>query len=120
MRTFDARSTLATALAALALLGCGGGAGTAPMDDDGGPGGGGGGDGGASPDGGGGAGGDGAAVSLPRPSDAVIDRALAAPLSSYHRNASTGDIWCLPCDGAPVVLAAAALAGETRVDARLL
>lgn len=60
------------------------------------------------------------AVTLPAPSTAVVSDALAAPLSSYHRNASTGDIWCTPCDGAPVLLAAAAYAGDTSVDARLL
>jgi hypothetical protein len=57
---------------------------------------------------------------LPRPSQSVVSDAIAAPLSSYHRNATTGDIWCTPCDGAPVVLAAAAYAGDTSVDARLL
>src|SRR5581483_10935555 len=50
----------------------------------------------------------------------VVSDAIAADLSSYHRNASTGDIWCLPCDGAPVVLALAALQGDTSVDTRLL
>jgi hypothetical protein len=63
---------------------------------------------------------DAGAAALGRPSMAVVTAALAAPLSSYHRNGTTGDIWCTPCDGAPVVLAAAALAGEASVDARLL
>jgi hypothetical protein len=63
---------------------------------------------------------DGGAIALPRPSAASVSDAIAAGLSSYHRNASTGDIWCLPCDGAPVMLAAAAYAGDTSVDARLL
>jgi hypothetical protein len=54
------------------------------------------------------------------PSQAIVTKAIAAGLSSYHRNASTGDIWCLPCDGAPIILAAAAYAGNTSVDTRLL
>ena len=66
------------------------------------------------------AGGDAAIVTLPEPSATIVDDAIAAALSSYHRNTSTGDIWCLPCDGAPVVLALASLAGDTRADARLL
>src|SRR5215831_112806 len=69
---------------------------------------------------GGGGGGGGGPVMLPRPSPDVVSHALSAGLSSYHRNASTGDIWCLPCDGAPVVLAAAAYTGDTSVDTRLL
>jgi hypothetical protein len=60
------------------------------------------------------------AATLPRPGAAVVSDALATALSSYHRNASTGDIWCQPCNGAPVILAAAAFAGDTSADARLL
>jgi hypothetical protein len=54
------------------------------------------------------------------PSQAVLTDALGTALSSYHRNANTGDIWCTPCDGAPVVLAEASYAGNTSTDARLL
>src|SRR5262249_12436241 len=80
--------------------------------------------GGGAPGGGGaggavGAGADAGAIALPRPSAAVISAAMSAPLSSYHRSAS-GDIWCTPCDGAPIILAAAAFAGDTSVDTRLL
>ena len=59
-------------------------------------------------------------ATLSAPSAAVIADAISTQLSSYHRNANTGDIWCLPCDGAPVVLAEAAYAGDTSVDAQLL
>ena len=41
---------------------------------------------------------------------------VGTALSSYHRNNSTGDIWCTPCDGAPVVLAEASYAGDTSTD----
>jgi hypothetical protein len=74
---------------------------------------------GGAPDGGPPAG-DGGATTLPRPTADVVLDAVSAPLSSFHRNGTTGDIWCLPCDGAPVMLAAAAYAGDTSVDARLL
>jgi hypothetical protein len=63
---------------------------------------------------------DGGAGALGHPSQTVVGDAIMAALSSYHRNASTGDIWCLPCDGAPVMLAAAAYTGDTSADARLL
>jgi hypothetical protein len=59
-------------------------------------------------------------ATLGHPSASVVADAVAAGLSSYHRNANTGDIWCTPCDGAPVMLAAASLAGDTSADARLL
>jgi hypothetical protein len=59
-------------------------------------------------------------IVLPRPSAAAVSAALATELSSFHRNAGTGDIWCTPCSGAPVLLAAAAYAGDTSVDSRLL
>ena len=61
-----------------------------------------------------------AATALGHPSAAVVSDAIAAALSSYHRNATTGDIWCLPCDGAPVMLAIAAYTGDTSADTRLL
>jgi hypothetical protein len=70
--------------------------------------------------GGSGAMGGGSALALGMLSASVVSDAVAASLSSYHRNASTGDIWCLPCDGAPVVLALAAFQGNTSVDMRLL
>jgi hypothetical protein len=57
---------------------------------------------------------------FPRPDPSIVANAVSTGLSSYHRNAKTGDIWCTPCDGAPVMLAAAAYAGDTSVDARLL
>lgn len=63
---------------------------------------------------------DGGRVTLSAPSSSVVSDAIAANLSSYHRNSSTGDIWCQPCDGAPVMLAAAAYAGDRSVDSRLL
>jgi hypothetical protein len=75
-------------------------------------------DAGARPDAGPGT--DSGTLTLPEPGPAVISDALSTALSYYHRNASTGDIWCLPCDGAPVVLAEAAFTGDTTVDARLL
>ncbi len=57
---------------------------------------------------------------LGSPSASVVSDAVAAALSYYHRNASTGDIWCLPCDGAPVMLAVASFTGDSSADARLL
>jgi hypothetical protein len=63
---------------------------------------------------------DGGGTTLGHPSPAVVRDAIMAALSSFHRNATTGDIWCTPCDGAPVMLAAAAYMGDTSVDARLL
>jgi hypothetical protein len=63
---------------------------------------------------------DGGAAALGHPSQAVVSDAIGAALSSYHRNATTGDIWCLPCDGAPVMLAIASYTGDTTTDARLL
>jgi len=62
----------------------------------------------------------GAGGMLGRPSAAVVADAVSATLSYYHRNASTGDIWCLPCDGAPVMLAVASYTGDSSADARLL
>jgi hypothetical protein len=62
----------------------------------------------------------GAPVTLGHPSTATVSDAVGAALSSYHRNATTGDIWCLPCDGAPVVLAVASYVGDASADARLL
>jgi hypothetical protein len=59
-------------------------------------------------------------ASIGSPSAAVVSDAVATALSLYHRNASTGDIWCLPCDGAPVMLAVASYTGDTTADARLL
>jgi len=58
--------------------------------------------------------------SLSPPSQSVVTDAIGTALSSYHRNSSTGDIWCTPCDGAPVVLAEASYAGDTSTDAQLL
>jgi hypothetical protein len=66
---------------------------------------------GSAPDGG---------TTLGYPSQSIVSDAINAALSSYHRNTSTGDIWCTPCDGAPVMLAAAAYTGNMSVDARLL
>ena len=63
---------------------------------------------------------DGAAAMLGHLDSSVVADAVKTAMSSYHRNASTGDIWCTPCDGAPVVLAAAAYTGDTSADARLL
>ncbi len=63
---------------------------------------------------------DGSAPMLGHLSQTVVSDAIGTALSSFHRNTSTGDIWCTPCDGAPVVLAAAAYTGDTTVDARLL
>ena len=63
---------------------------------------------------------DGGAFALGRPSATVTADAVGTALSSYHENTSTGDIWCTPCDGAPVVLAIASYLGDTSTDARLL
>jgi hypothetical protein len=63
---------------------------------------------------------DGGAAVLGHLGSTVVADAISTALSSYHRNTSTGDIWCTPCDGAPVVLAAAAFTGDTSADARLL
>ena len=63
---------------------------------------------------------DASVATIGHPSASVVADAVAAALSSYHRNTSTGDIWCTPCDGAPVMLAAASYAGDTSADARLL
>jgi hypothetical protein len=62
----------------------------------------------------------GAAATLGHPSSTVVADAIAAALSSFHENTSTGDIWCTPCDGAPVLLAVASYTGNTSADARLL
>jgi hypothetical protein len=63
---------------------------------------------------------DGGAFALGLPSATVVADAVSTALSSYHENTSTGDIWCTPCDGAPVVLAIASYLGDTSADARLL
>ena len=63
---------------------------------------------------------DASVATIGHPSASVVADAVAAGLSSYHRNTSTGDIWCTPCDGAPVMLAAASFTGDTSADARLL
>jgi hypothetical protein len=63
---------------------------------------------------------DGSAATLGHLDSTVVADAVSTALSSYHRNTSTGDIWCTPCDGAPVVLAAAAYTGDTSADSRLL
>jgi hypothetical protein len=63
---------------------------------------------------------DASVATIGHPSASVVADAVAAGLSSYHRNTSTGDIWCTPCDGAPVMLAAASYSGDTSADARLL
>jgi hypothetical protein len=59
-------------------------------------------------------------VAIGAPSQATVADAVGTALSYYHRNASTGDIWCLPCDGAPVTLAVASYVGNTMADAQLL
>jgi hypothetical protein len=53
-------------------------------------------------------------------SASVVADAVGTTLSSFHENTTTGDIWCTPCDGAPVALAVAAYTGDTSADARLL
>ena len=63
---------------------------------------------------------DGGALALGRPSATVTADAVGTALSSYHENTNTGDIWCTPCDGAPVVLAIASYLADTSADARLL
>jgi hypothetical protein len=63
---------------------------------------------------------DASVATVGHPSASVVADAVAAALSSYHRNANSGDIWCTPCDGAPVMLAAASYTGDTSADARLL
>jgi hypothetical protein len=115
-----------------AVVACGGGDSSNPAGPDDSGGGAEGGDGGTTTDAGGdgegvgpsdaaGDGADGgASIALGHPSAATVSDAVAAALSSYHRNTNTGDIWCLPCDGAPVVLAAASYVGDTSADARLL
>ena len=60
-------------------------------------------------------------VTIGAPSQATVADAIGTTLLSYyHPDASTGDIWCLPCDGAPVTLAAASYVGNTMADAQLL
>ncbi len=68
------------------------------------------------------AGGDGAVPTgmLGAPSTATVQDAIAATMTTYHRNANTGDIWCFGCDGAPIALAVASFTGDTSADARLL
>ncbi len=59
--------------------------------------------------------------SLAAPPRASVDAAIAAPLTRYNRNIKGGAHTNMGgSGGAPVVLALAALAGETRADARLL
>lgn len=50
---------------------------------------------------------------------AVVAAAVAAPLGRFGVNGG-GERYCTDCDGASIVLAIAALAGDTSADARLL